>query len=86
MLSRAGGLAEARRDPGLFGLLARARGGEAVVEAFLAGRSDFEADHIEAGALPAEIPVEGNRIRILPGLYAAAGGADGFFIARFRRL
>jgi 16S rRNA (cytosine967-C5)-methyltransferase len=60
--------------------------GEAVVEAFLAGRSDFEADHIEAGTLPAEIPVEGNRIRILPGLFAEAGGVDGFFIARFRRL
>jgi 16S rRNA (cytosine967-C5)-methyltransferase len=60
--------------------------GEAVVEAFLAGRGDFEADHIEAGTLPAEIPVEGNRIRILPGLFAEAGGADGFFIARFRRL
>jgi 16S rRNA (cytosine967-C5)-methyltransferase len=60
--------------------------GEAVVEAFLAGRSDFEADHIEAGTLPPEIPVEGNRIRILPGLFAEAGGADGFFIARFRRI
>lgn len=59
--------------------------GEAVVEAFLAGRSDFEASHIEAGTLPAEIPVEGNRVRILPGLFAEAGGADGFFIARFRR-
>jgi 16S rRNA (cytosine967-C5)-methyltransferase len=59
--------------------------GEAVVEAFLADRRDFEAAHIEAGTLPAEIPVEGNRIRILPGLFAEAGGADGFFIARFRR-
>jgi 16S rRNA (cytosine967-C5)-methyltransferase len=60
--------------------------GEAVVEAFLAGRADFEAAHIEAGELPAEIPVEGNRVRILPGLFAEAGGADGFFIARFRRV
>lgn len=59
--------------------------GEAVVEAFLADRPDFEAAHIEAGELPAGIPVEGNRIRILPGLFAEAGGADGFFIARFRR-
>jgi 16S rRNA (cytosine967-C5)-methyltransferase len=59
--------------------------GEAVVEAFLAGRSDFEAAHIEAGTLPAEIPVEGNRVRILPSLFTEAGGADGFFIARFRR-
>lgn len=60
--------------------------GEAVVEAFLAGRRDFEAAHIEAGELPPEIPVEGNRVRILPGLFAEAGGADGFFIARFRRV
>ncbi|HYI41244.1 MAG TPA: RsmB/NOP family class I SAM-dependent RNA methyltransferase [Allosphingosinicella sp.] len=59
--------------------------GEAVVEAFLAGRGDFEAAQIEAGELPPEIPVEGNRIRILPGLFGEAGGADGFFIARFRR-
>jgi 16S rRNA (cytosine967-C5)-methyltransferase len=60
--------------------------GEAVVEAFLEGRRDFEAAHIEAGELPEAIPVEGNRVRILPGLFAEAGGADGFFIARFRRV
>jgi 16S rRNA (cytosine967-C5)-methyltransferase len=60
--------------------------GEAVVEAFLAARPDFEAAHIEAGELSPAIPVEGNRIRILPGLFAEAGGADGFFIARFRRV
>ncbi len=59
--------------------------GEAVVEAFLAGRPDFEPAQIEAGELPAAIPVEGNRVRILPGLFAEVGGADGFFIARFRR-
>jgi 16S rRNA (cytosine967-C5)-methyltransferase len=60
--------------------------GEALAEAFLSERRDFEADHIESGTLPAEIPVEGNRVRLLPGLFAEAGGADGFFIARFRRL
>ncbi len=60
--------------------------GEAVVEAFLAGRGDFEAAQIEAGELPPEIPTEGNRVRTLPGLFAEAGGADGFFIARFRRI
>jgi 16S rRNA (cytosine967-C5)-methyltransferase len=60
--------------------------GEAVVEAFLAERRDFEPAHIEAGELPPEIPVDGNRIRTLPGLFAEAGGTDGFFIARFRRL
>jgi 16S rRNA (cytosine967-C5)-methyltransferase len=60
--------------------------GEAVVEAFLEGRRDYEAAHIVAGELPPEIPVEGNRLRILPGLFEQAGGADGFFIARFRRV
>jgi 16S rRNA (cytosine967-C5)-methyltransferase len=59
--------------------------GEAVVDAFLAERRDFEAFHIAQGELPEAIPVEGNRIRILPGLFAEEGGADGFFIARFRR-
>lgn len=59
--------------------------GEAVADAFLAERRDFEAAHIEAGELPDTIPIEGNRVRILPGLFAAEGGADGFFIARFRR-
>lgn len=60
--------------------------GEAVVDAFLAERRDFEAAQIEAGELPEAIPTEGNRIRTLPGLFAEAGGADGFFIARFRRV
>jgi 16S rRNA (cytosine967-C5)-methyltransferase len=59
--------------------------GEAVVDAFLAERRDFEAFHIAQGELPETILVEGNRIRILPGLFAEEGGADGFFIARFRR-
>jgi 16S rRNA (cytosine967-C5)-methyltransferase len=60
--------------------------GEAVAEAFLAERRDFEPAHIEAGELPDGLPVEGNRLRTLPGLFAEAGGADGFFVARFRRL
>jgi 16S rRNA (cytosine967-C5)-methyltransferase len=60
--------------------------GEDVVEKFLGERRDFEAAQIEAGELPETIPVEGNRIRILPGLFDEQGGADGFFIARFRRL
>jgi len=60
--------------------------GEQVVEAFLSPRPDYEAAHIVAGELPPSIPVEGNRIRMLPGVFAEEGGADGFFIARFRRL
>jgi 16S rRNA (cytosine967-C5)-methyltransferase len=59
--------------------------GEKVVEGFLERRRDYEAAHIAAGELADSIPVEGNRIRILPGLFAEQGGADGFFIARFRR-
>jgi 16S rRNA (cytosine967-C5)-methyltransferase len=59
--------------------------GELVVDAFLQERRDFEAAHVVAGELPASIPAEGNRIRILPGLFEAEGGADGFFIARFRK-
>jgi 16S rRNA (cytosine967-C5)-methyltransferase len=59
--------------------------GEAVADAFLSERRDFEPFHVEQGELPDSVPVEGNRIRTLPGLFAEAGGADGFFIARFRR-
>jgi 16S rRNA (cytosine967-C5)-methyltransferase len=59
--------------------------GEAVVDAFLQDRRDFESAHVTVGELPPEVPIEGNRIRILPGLFADQGGADGFFIARFRR-
>ena len=59
--------------------------GERVVEKFLAARQDYEAAHIARGELPETIPFEGNRIRLLPGVFADQGGADGFFIARFRR-
>ncbi|PSJ41606.1 RsmB/NOP family class I SAM-dependent RNA methyltransferase [Allosphingosinicella deserti] len=59
--------------------------GEQVVDSFLQGRRDYEAAHLTAGELPASVPVEGNRIRILPGQFGDAGGADGFFVARFRR-
>lgn len=59
--------------------------GEHVVETFLQGRREYEAAQLTAGELPESVPVEGNRIRILPGLFGEAGGADGFFVARFRR-
>jgi 16S rRNA (cytosine967-C5)-methyltransferase len=59
--------------------------GEQAVDSFLAARRDFEAAHIEQGELPDGLPVEGNRLRLLPGTFEAEGGADGFFIARFRR-
>jgi len=59
--------------------------GEAVVQAFLQSRPDFRLDSVAAGELPEAIPVREGVIRILPGLFEAEGGADGFFIARFRR-
>ena len=59
--------------------------GEQVVERFLGARQDYEAAHIAKGELPETVPIEGNRIRLLPGVFADHGGADGFFIARFRR-
>jgi 16S rRNA (cytosine967-C5)-methyltransferase len=60
--------------------------GEEVAEAFLASQSDYALDPVGAAELVPEIPVVEGRIRILPGVYEAEGGADGFFVARFRRL
>jgi 16S rRNA (cytosine967-C5)-methyltransferase len=60
--------------------------GEQVAEAFLDGNSDFVLQPVEPGELPGAIPVKDGRIRILPGVFGGAGGADGFFIARFRRI
>jgi 16S rRNA (cytosine967-C5)-methyltransferase len=59
--------------------------GEAVVEALLDSRPDFRLDRIAAGELPEAIRATDGIVRILPGLFEADGGADGFFIARFRR-
>jgi 16S rRNA (cytosine967-C5)-methyltransferase len=58
--------------------------GEQVVDA-LASDSGLEPDPIAPGELPDLVPTAGNRIRIVPGFLAEHGGADGFFIARFRR-
>jgi len=60
--------------------------GEAVVDAFLRDRPDFRLDPIPAGELPEAIRSKNGVVRILPGLFEADGGADGFFIARFRRI
>jgi 16S rRNA (cytosine967-C5)-methyltransferase len=59
--------------------------GEAVADAFLAAGADYELESVREGELPPEIPLTAGRIRLLPGIYEAEGGADGFFIARFRR-
>jgi 16S rRNA (cytosine967-C5)-methyltransferase len=45
--------------------------GEKVADAFLAAHADFRCDEAE---------------RILPGAWAAAGGADSFYLARFSRI
>jgi 16S rRNA (cytosine967-C5)-methyltransferase len=59
--------------------------GEAVVKAFLVSYPEFRLSPIGAQELGGRIPVSGGTIRILPGLFEAEGGADGFFMARFTR-
>jgi 16S rRNA (cytosine967-C5)-methyltransferase len=59
--------------------------GEAIADAFLAARTDFALAPVERGELVPEIPIHAGRVRILPGVFQEQGGADGFFVARFRR-
>ena len=60
--------------------------GERVVETFLKSHSAFTADPILADEIPDGIaPDPEGRLRVLPGVLADQGGADGFFVARFRR-
>jgi 16S rRNA (cytosine967-C5)-methyltransferase len=59
--------------------------GEAVADRFLMERPDYALDPVRPDELAAAIPLDEGRVRILPGLFADQGGADGFFIARFRR-
>lgn len=58
--------------------------GEEVAQAFLAARPDFVVAPIAADELPAGLAA-GETLRILPGAFEEEGGADSFFIARFRR-
>jgi len=60
--------------------------GEQVADQFLAARPDYALDPIQPGELAPEIPLADGRVRVLPGTFKAEGGADGFFVARFRRL
>jgi 16S rRNA (cytosine967-C5)-methyltransferase len=60
--------------------------GESVAAAFLAARPDYALDPVAPEELGSSIPLAEGRVRILPGLLEEAGGADGFFIARFRRI
>jgi 16S rRNA (cytosine967-C5)-methyltransferase len=59
--------------------------GEKVVEAFLAARREFAVDPIDPAEVPSEMRPNNGMLRILPGTFAEQGGADGFFMARFRR-
>jgi len=59
--------------------------GERLIEDFLASRPDYRLDAIAPEETPAEMRPNNGILRILPGTFAEAGGADGFFIARFRR-
>ncbi len=60
--------------------------GEQVIEAFLAAHPDFMLEPPRAGELPDfAAPSPQGWVRILPGLLAAEGGLDGFFIARLVR-
>ncbi len=59
--------------------------GEAVIADFLAARADYALDPVRPDELPKAIAPADGIVRTLPGLFADQGGADGFFIARFRR-
>lgn len=60
--------------------------GEAQLAAFLAAGGDYAIAPVDAALLPAGVPVApGGHVRTLPGMMAAAGGCDGFFIASLVR-
>ena len=59
--------------------------GEAQVDAFLARFPRFARDPVGADELPAGVAPDAiGRVRVLPGTLGAAGGCDGFFMARLR--
>ena len=61
------------------------REGEEIADGFAADRR-FARDPLRADELPDGIvPGAAGRVRVLPGALAEAGGADGFFVARWRR-
>ncbi len=60
--------------------------GEQVVEAFLADHLDFQILPIRSGEIAEGMtPSSEGYLRILPGILADHGGADGFFMVRMRR-
>jgi 16S rRNA (cytosine967-C5)-methyltransferase len=61
--------------------------GEAVLEDFLRSRPDYRVEAVREEGLPAGLkPRPDGTIRILPGLFADFGGADGFFVAGMKRI
>ncbi|WP_213979523.1 RsmB/NOP family class I SAM-dependent RNA methyltransferase [Sphingomonas sp. dw_22] len=61
--------------------------GEAQLAHFLAGHPDFAIEPVLPEELPQGVtPRADGSLRLLPGALADAGGMDGFFIARLRRL
>jgi 16S rRNA (cytosine967-C5)-methyltransferase len=61
--------------------------GEAIADAFLTAKTSFSASPISPAELPAGLtPDSAGRVRLRPGTLAEQGGADGFFIARFKRI
>ena len=60
--------------------------GEDVADAFLRSHAGYGLDAVREGELPAGLsPDPLGRVRVLPGMLADQGGAEGFFVARFRR-
>lgn len=60
--------------------------GEAQLTRFLADHADFAVAAPQEGELPPGIaPTAEGWVRTLPGTLEAAGGCDGFFVARLRR-
>jgi 16S rRNA (cytosine967-C5)-methyltransferase len=61
--------------------------GEAQLDRFLAGNPAFAIVPVVAEELPEGVSArEDGTLRLLPGALAEAGGLDGFFIARLRRI
>ena len=60
--------------------------GEQIAKSFLARQPEWRIDPVAVEELPKGFaPDKVGRIRVRPGTLADRGGADGFFVARFRR-
>jgi 16S rRNA (cytosine967-C5)-methyltransferase len=60
--------------------------GEQIAKGFVARHAEWRIDPVAAAELPAGfVPDKVGRVRVRPGTLADRGGADGFFVARFRR-